>query len=172
MADLRNALRQRLTGRTCLMGIGNPDRGDDGFGVRLAEAVHALGVSDVIVAERTPERFVPPLRRGDFQTILFLDTVEMGAAPGDVALWDACEIVGRYPQLSTHKLSLGTLARLIEIETDGATRVFLLGVQPQSVDHTLGLSEPVQTTLDVLRDLLAEILPAGTQPLAVCGERP
>ena len=96
----------------------------------------------------------------------------MGAAPGDVALWDACEIVGRYPQLSTHKLSLGTLARLIEIETDGATRVVLLGVQPQSVDQAPGLSEPVQTTLDVLRDLLAEVLPAGTQPPAVCGERP
>ena len=39
MADLREALHERLTGRTCLMGIGNPDRGDDGFGVRLAEAV-------------------------------------------------------------------------------------------------------------------------------------
>ena len=48
----------------------------------------------------------------------------------------------------------------------------ILGVQPQSVDHAPGLSEPVQTTLEVLRDLLAEVLPAGTQPLAVCGERP
>jgi hydrogenase maturation protease len=172
MADLREALRQRLTGRTCLMGIGNPDRGDDGFGVRLAEALRTLGCPDVIVAERTPERSVPHLRRGDFQTVLFLDTVEMGAAPGDVALWDGCEIVGRYPQVSTHKLSLGTLARLIERETGGATRVLLLGVQPQSVDHASGLSEPVRTTLELLRDLLTEVLPAGTQPLAVCGERP
>jgi hydrogenase maturation protease len=172
MADLREALHERLRGRTCLMGIGNPDRGDDGFGVRLAEAVRTLGYPDVIVAERTPERSVPHLRRGDFQTVLFLDVVEMGAAPGDVALWNGCEIVGRYPQVSTHKLSLGTVARLIESETDGATRVFLLGVQPQSVDHASGLSEPVRTTLEVLRDLLAEVLPAGTQPLAVCGERP
>lgn len=172
MTDLREALRERLRGRTCLMGIGNPDRGDDGFGVRLAEAVQALGYPDVIVAERTPERFVPQLRRGNVRTVLFLDAVDMGAAPGDVALWDGCEIVARYPQVSTHKLSLGTLARLIESETDGATRVFLLGVQSQSVDHASGLSEPVRTTLDALRDLLAEVLSAETQPLAVCGERP
>jgi hydrogenase maturation protease len=124
----------------------------------------------VIVAERTPERYMPQLSRGDFQTVLFLDAVEMGAAPGGVVLLEGHEIVARYPQVSTHKLSLGTLARLIE--TEASTRVFLLGVQPQSLDNASRLSEPVRTTLEILRDLLAEVLPAGTQPLAVCGERP
>jgi len=170
MPDLRDDLRRRLTARVCLVGIGNPDRGDDGFGARLAEAVRTLGYPDVIVAERTPERYMTQLSRGDFQTVLFLDAVEMGAAPGGVVLLEGREIVARYPQVSTHKLSLGALARLIE--TEGSTRVFLLGVQPQSVDHASGLSEPVQTTLEVLRDLLAEVLPVGTEPLAVCGERP
>jgi hydrogenase maturation protease len=122
------------------------------------------------VAERTPERYMPQLSRGDFQTVLFLDAVEMGAAPGGVVLLEGHEIVARYPQVSTHKLSLGTLARLIE--TEASTRVFLLGVQPQSLDNASRLSEPVRTTLEILRDLLAEVLPAGTQPLAVCGERP
>lgn len=170
MPDLRDDLRRRLTARVCLVGIGNPDRGDDGFGARLAEAVRTLGYPDVIVAERTPERYMTQLSRGDFQTVLFLDAVEMGAAPGGVVLLEGREIAARYPQVSTHKLSLGALARLIE--TEGSTRVFLLGVQPQSVDHASGLSEPVQTTLEVLRDLLAEVLPVGTEPLAVCGERP
>jgi hydrogenase maturation protease len=170
MPDLRDDLRRRLTARVCLVGIGNPDRGDDGFGARLAEAVRTLGYPDVIVAERTPERYMTQLSRGDFQTVLFLDAVEMGAAPGGVVLLEGREIVARYPQVSTHKLSLGALARLIE--TESPTRVFLLGVQPQSVDDASGLSEPVRTTLEVLRDLLAEVLPAGTKPLAVCGERP
>jgi hydrogenase maturation protease len=170
MPDLRDDLRRRLTARVCLVGIGNPDRGDDGFGARLAEAVRTLGYPDVIVAERTPERYMTQLSRGDFQTVLFLDAVEMGAAPGGVVLLEGREIVARYPQVSTHKLSLGALARLIE--TEGSTRVFLLGVQPQSVDNASGLSESVQTTLEVLRDLLAEVLPVGTEPLAVCGERP
>jgi hydrogenase maturation protease len=170
MPDLRDDLRRRLTARVCLVGIGNPDRGDDGFGARLAEAVRTLGYPDVIVAEGTPERYMTQLSRGDFQTVLFLDAVEMGAAPGGVVLLEGREIVARYPQVSTHKLSLGALARLIE--TEGSTRVFLLGVQPQSVDNASGLSESVQTTLEVLRDLLAEVLPVGTEPLAVCGERP
>jgi hydrogenase maturation protease len=169
-SSLRQRLQACLTARVCLVGIGNPERGDDGFGVRLAEAVRSLGYPDVIVAERTPERYMTQLSRGDFQTVLFLDAVEMGAAPGGVVLLEGREIVARYPQVSTHKLSLGALARLIE--TEGSTRVFLLGVQPQSLDNASGLSEPVRTTLEVLRDLLTEVLPAGTKPLAVCGERP
>ena len=39
MPDLREQLQQLLQGRVCLMGLGNVDFGDDGFGVRLAEAL-------------------------------------------------------------------------------------------------------------------------------------
>ena len=60
---------------------------------RLAEAVRTLGYPDVIVAERTPERYMTQLSRGDFQTVLFLDAVEMGAAPGGVVLLEGREKV-------------------------------------------------------------------------------
>ena len=93
----------------------------------------------------------------------------MSAAPGDVIFLEGAEIAARYPQVSTHKLSLGTIARLIEAQ--GPTRVFLLGVQPQSVGDAAELSAPVRTTLEILRDLLVEMLAIGTKPLAVCGER-
>jgi len=168
MQSLRDELRQRLTGRVGLVGVGNPDCGDDACGLRLAEAMRDLGYSDVILAERTPERWTEPLVRGGFQTVVFLDAVRMGAAPGDVVFLPGAEIAARYPQVSTHKLSLGTIARLIE--SHAQTRVFLLGVQPQAVEHRAGLSPPVRATLEVLRDLLVEILPVETTPLAVCGE--
>jgi hydrogenase 3 maturation protease len=170
MRTLQAELADGLRGRVCLVGIGNPDRGDDGFGLRLAEALGTLGCSDVILAERLPERWMERMTRGGFQTVLFLDAVDMGAAPGSVVLLKGDEIAARYPQVSTHKLSLGTLARLIEAEGD--ERVLLLGVQPQSVAEAVELSEPVRITLEILRDLLAEILTAPTEPLAACGERP
>ena len=170
MPDLREDLRGRLTGRVCLLGIGNPDRGDDGLGVRLAEAVRAAGYPGVIVAERTPERWVAEVVRGGWQTVVLLDAIEMGAAPGTVVLLDAREITARFPQVSTHKFSLGTIARLLEAE--GRMRVCLLGVQPAGVAHAAGLSDPVRTTLEILRTLLVDVLPVGTEPLAVCGERP
>jgi hydrogenase maturation protease len=170
MPDFRDDLRRSLTGRVCLMGIGNPDRGDDGLGVRLAEAVRAAGYPGVIVAERTPEQWIAETVRGGWQTVVLLDAVEMGSPAGTVVLLDAREIAARFPQVSTHKLSLGTIARLIEAE--GAMRVCLLGVQPACLGHAAGLSDPVRTTLEILRTLLVEILPAGNELLAFCGERP
>jgi len=168
MRDLRDDLRRCLTGRVCLVGIGNPDRGDDAFGVILADSMRRLGYPEVILADRTPERWTGWLAQSRFQAVLFLDAVEMGAAPGDVVFLASAQIAARYPQLSTHKLSLGTLAALIEAE--GPTRVFLLGVQPQSLDYGADLSVPVRTTLEILRDLLAENLTTRAEPLTVCGE--
>jgi hydrogenase maturation protease len=169
MPSLRVELQRHLTGRVGLVGVGNPDCGDDACGLRLAEAVRERGYLDVILAERSPERWTERLARGGFQTVLFLDAVRMGAAPGDAVFLSAAEIAARYPQVSTHKLSLGTIARLIEAEAP--THVFLLGVQPQSMAYGAQLSAPVRATLEVLRDLLLAILPVGTIPLAVSGER-
>jgi hydrogenase maturation protease len=109
------------------------------------------------------------LAGGDFDTVVFLDAADMRAAPGDAALLESAQIVARYPQVSTHALSLGTLARLIE--ATGRTRVFLLGVQPQVIGESPELSTAVRTTAEILRDLLCERLGAGTEPLVVCGER-
>jgi hydrogenase maturation protease len=168
MRSLRDELVGRLRGRVCLVGVGNPDRSDDAVGVRLAEAMRALGCPDVILAERSPERWLGWLARGEFHTVVFLDAVEMGAAPGAVVFLDGAQIAGRYPQLSTHKISLGTLARLIE--ADGPSRAFLLGVQPQSVAAGNALSPPVQETLHLLRDVLAETLALQTESLFACGD--
>ena len=139
--------------------------------MRLAEALRAAGYPDVIVAERTPEQWVPSSCGAGARPSCFLDAVEMGRRPGPSFSSTPREIVARFPQVSTHKLSLGTLARLIEAERRervlpprGAARV--------AVGHAAGLSAPVCTTLEILRTLLVEVLPVGTEPLAVCGERP
>ena len=152
MPDLQEELRARLAGRTAIVGIGNTDRGDDALGVRLAEALGGAGCPDVTIAGPVPENFVGKLAQGGFDSVLFVDAVEMGAGPGSVALLGAAEIRNRFPQVSTHKYSLGTLAQVIEKES--GARVWLLGVQPAS----LVLSEPVRTTTALLKDLLVDVL--------------
>ena len=41
MTDLRTTLFERLTGRVCLLGIGNANQGDDGLGMQLAQDLQA-----------------------------------------------------------------------------------------------------------------------------------
>ncbi len=106
------------------------------------------------MAGTTPERYVPFLSGGGFDTVLFLDAVEVGAAPGSVVLLDSGEMAARWPQVSTHKLSLGLLARLIE--SDGGTRAWLLGIQPETLEPGRGISPVVSATLESLAGLLRE----------------
>ncbi len=151
MADLQAALAARLAGRTCVVGLGNVERGDDGFGVRLAEALREAGCADVHVAGMSPERWLRHLRQYD--TVLFVDAVRMDRAPGTAVLLDAAELVSRYPQVSTHTLSLGTLARLIEAE---GKNVLLLGVEPERLTGSC-LSACVRISVQALVTILCDL---------------
>ncbi|MDR7418645.1 MAG: hydrogenase maturation protease [Armatimonadota bacterium] len=153
--ELRDVLRVALAGRPCLVGMGNADRCDDGFGVRLAEALADAG-ADVIVAGTTPERWIGHLARSGFDNVVFLDAVDVGAPPGSAVLMDAGDVEAAVPQISTHKLSVGTLAKLLRAQS--RARVWLLGVQPVSVREGTGLSAPVEASLHALETLVRAAL--------------
>jgi len=150
MNNLREQLEQSLAGRVCFMGLGNVDYGDDGFGVRLAEELKAAGIPDVVVAGTAPDRWISHF--AGFDHIVFLDAVEFGRAPGSVVFLDSTEIAARYPQVSTHKISLAVLARWIELA--GSTKAWLLGVQPESLKTAPQLTPTLQLTLKALRELI------------------
>ena len=166
MQDLKDTLRQCFEGRVCLMGIGNVDYSDDGFGVVLAEKIEERFRAresgdrhEVINAGTVPERFIEPVVEKDFDHFIFFDAVDVGAEGGSVVFLDAEEIMSLYPQFSTHKISLGLIAKLIG--RNGRTKTWLLGVQPGSVGIGQGFTEEVKGTLNILEDVLWELLHAA-----------
>jgi hydrogenase maturation protease len=161
MPDLREQLQQLLQGRVCLMGLGNVAYGDDGFGVRLAEAlISSASVAGsrcrVIIAGTTPEWLIGRVVDEHADHVVFLDAVEFGGAPGSVVLLDSDEMAARFPQVSTHKLSLGLLAK--RVEANGRTKAWLLGVQPESLRSGEELTPAVRATFELLLDLLKTCL--------------
>ena len=169
MMNLREQLRECLVGRVFILALGNVDYGDDGLGVRLGERLLAAGMADVTIAGTTPERYLDGLARERFEHVLFLDAVEFGAAAGSVVFLDASAIAARFPQISTHKISLSALSQLAAAN---GTKAWLLGVEPESLKPRQRLTETVETTLEVLSSLLQSLrlqtsLPtAGSQPIA------
>ena len=167
MSDLREQLQQLLQGRVCLMGLGNVDHGDDGFGVRLVEALKSEGrrpkaegnSTQVIVCGTTPERFISRVADDGFDHVIFFDAVDFRGAPGSTVLLNSDEMAARFPQISTHKLSLGLLAR--QVEANGRTKAWLLGVQPESLRPGERLSPTVRATLKLLLELTAEVSLVG-----------
>jgi hydrogenase maturation protease len=158
MPDLDQTLRRCLRGRVCLMGLGNPAHGDDGFGVHLARALApqpGTGTEEtplVLVAGTMPDRLVGRIAAAGYEHIVFMDAADIGGAPGAVAFLDSAQMAARFPQVSTHGMSLGLLARWAE--QGGATRAWLLGAQPQCLRPAQRLTPVLQVTLQALAAVL------------------
>jgi len=151
MDDFRLQL-SLLDGRVGLMGIGNIEQGDDGFGVRLAEQLSRDGLPNVILAGTEPELFLGRCAGGGLNHLVFLDAVEFGGAPGSVVFLDSGQIQAKFAQISTHKLSLGLLAKCVE--AGGSTRAWLLGAQPETLHHSSLLSPIMHRTVSILAELI------------------
>lgn len=160
ITDLRQQIASCGRKRVCLMGLGGGASGDDAFGVRLAEDLALSGLTNVIVAGTEPERFFGRVVEAGYDHLVFLDSVDVGAAPGSAVWLDSRAMTARFPQMSTHRISLGMLARLAE--SYGGIRVWLLGVQPQSLKPADGLTPPVEATCAILRGWLLESCPPRT----------
>lgn len=158
MESLGEQLRS-LHGRICLMCVGNPDGGDDALGVRLGEELTREQLSGVVIAGAELERFLARGVSDGYDHLVFVDAVDFGGPPGSVVFLNSEEMAARFPQVSTHRLSLGLLGRWIE--SQGNTRAWLLGVQPESLVPEHALSRSAQTTLALLKETLIRRLKVG-----------
>ena len=163
--DLRQELRECVQGRVCLLGVGNPDQGDDGLGIKLAESLEKklkdLPNGPVVIDGGTmPERYIGQVTEGGFDRLVFLDAVEFGGEPGSVLVANGEEMESRFPQVSTHRISLGMLASWVE--GNGKTKVRLIGVQPESLKMGQGLTPTVEKTVQILEEVLGDLWCEGT----------
>ena len=167
MLQFEQQLSRVCQGRVCLMGIGNVDLGDDGFGVRLAEAIgqERMPRVEVMIAGTSPERYAGRARDRGWDNLIFLDAVNFGAEPGAVVLLDSAEMVAHFPQVSTHKISLGLLAQCVE--SGSPARVWLLGVQPASLVPGAGLSLPMSRALARVAQALRAARGRSVAPLVI-----
>jgi hydrogenase maturation protease len=159
MPGLPELLQSSLRGRVCFIGLGNVDGGDDGFGVRLAQALDRAGVPEVLIGATAPELLAGRCADSGFDHLVFLDAADFGAAPGSVVFLNSREMAARFPQISTHRISLGMLA--MYVESGGTTRAWLLAAQPESLKPAPALSPAIQTTVAVLAELLASNFSGG-----------
>lgn len=155
MPSLRQQLEGCLAGSVCFIGLGNTHYSDDGFGVRLAEQLIAGGMQHVLVAGTAPDRFLGRLVHPNFDHVIFLDAADFGSAPGSTVFLNSSEMAARYPQISTHKVSLALLAQFVE--AGGSTKAWLLGVQPESVKVGEELTATIKKSLAAIAELLLSL---------------
>lgn len=147
-------LRERLQGRVVIAGVGNPLRGDDGFGPYMIRRLRGRVEAALFDCGSVPENFLGPIRRQRPDTILVLDAADFSADPGKVKVFDSS--VWQGGGLSTHNLSLGLFADLLLRET-GAP-VYLVAVQPKRIGFGQTMSSEVKEGCRKLQRWLTSLL--------------
>jgi hypothetical protein len=70
-------------------------------------------------------------------------------------------MAARVPQISTHRISLGMLAKYVE--SSGKTRAWLLGAQPATLRRAPAISPALQSTVTALTELIAGVMSEAMQ---------
>lgn len=154
--SLPEQLRERLTGKLAVVGVGNSLRGDDAAGCRVAQRLRPTAQASVFVAGDVPESVLFQVVAARPDTVVFIDAADLGAAPGAVALLEQDQLTGYCP--TTHRVPLRLLMDILRREA--RADVFLLAIQPGRIDLGSPISSRVEASVALLAEALQEILDA------------
>ena len=152
--NLREQLSNAMQGNVVVMGIGNPCRGDDAAGSRVAQQICTAPGVFVIDAQDVPENYLCQAADQRPNTIVLIDCVDMKSAPGSVALFDEDQTAAYWP--STHRVPVSLLVDYLKRTT--AARVFLIAIQPQQTGFLQPMSAEVLSSVEVITDVLNEVI--------------
>ncbi len=158
MQDLVSYLKS-LDSRSVLVGVGNPLRGDDGFGPELVGRLGEALPFKTIDAGDEPEDCLEQVVALRPSKVLIADAVAFGGRPGDAVLLEP-ESLGKKITVSTHQLPLMMFIRLLRERLPGA-EVKVLGLQPKSIELGKGLSPQVDKSMDMLVQVISGLAAAG-----------
>jgi len=158
--DLIGDLAKRLgIERTVVCGIGNELRGDDGVGMLIAGNLSGENLRDdvqVIQCGELPENFLQDIVEHDPGCVVMLDAVDAGKPTGNIVLVESGEIVSN--TISTHRLPLSFLSKIIESRLDHEVDIFVIGIQIENCGFGEEMTPAVVRSADVLRSSLSRLL--------------
>jgi hydrogenase maturation protease len=147
-----------------VIGLGNPLRGDDGAGVRVAQALAAQALPpDVEVVDGgTRGLGIVSLLEGRRRVIL-VDAADVGQSPGQFVRFtlDEARLLGDDCHLSVHAAGLRDALLLAQALKVLPAQVIIFGVQPARLEWDSDLSPQVEAALPGLVAAVLEEV-AGT----------
>jgi hydrogenase maturation protease HycI len=152
--NLREQLSNAIQGNVVVMGIGNPCRGDDAAGSRVAQQICSAPGVCVIDAQDVPENYLCQVAGQRPDTIVLIDCVDLKSAAGSVAVLDAYQTVAYWP--STHRVPVSLLVDHLERTTHA--RIILIAIQPHDTGFLQSMSAEVLSSVEGIADVLNDVL--------------
>lgn len=151
-ADLKDILK----GKIVIIGIGNIIRGDDGFGPLLIEKIKGGAGVMCLDGGTAPENYLGKIAKENPDTLLIVDAVHLGRNPGEYEILRQEDIAKC--GFTTHDISPVMFIEYLTKET--GANVYMLGVQPQSIDLGFEISPKLKEVLDEVSGKILEVINA------------
>ncbi len=149
---MENIFLPIMRGKTVIVGIGNPLRGDDGFGPALIGRLQGKINMICVDAGNAPENYLGRIIKENPDTVLLVDVAHLDLEPGKYQILQPPDILKC--GLTTHDMSSRMLIDFLENQTQAD--IFMLAVQPKNISLGEKISECVGKTLDEIELLIKE----------------
>lgn len=141
-----------MPGEVLVIGVGNPYRRDDGFGVAVLQRLREFDAAGVRIVEESGEPTALIARWSGEHSVIMVDAVSSGATPGTVhrlecgdGNWDTGARAGA---ASTHGLGIADAVELGRSLDRLPRRLVIFGVETADVSNGEGLTSPVAAAVD------------------------
>ncbi len=144
---------------TRVIGIGNPDRGDDGVGRAVAERLRELGPG-VDVVEQGGEATALLAAMEGAARVFFIDACVSGVAAGTIRRFDLAKapLPPLRPGVSSHGFGLAEALQLAAALGQMPSQCVVYAIEGAEFAHGAPLSPPVRAAVeDVVGRLSAEL---------------
>jgi len=145
MTNVKKRLKGLIDSKSVVViGLGNPDRADDRVGIEVAKKLKELAPDRIFLEQDGLEGVVLDiLNRKDAETVLFIDAVDFDGRAGEIQIFSQATF--QFRRISTHKVSLELLSALLRKE---GKAIYLLGIQPSTLDFDSKISDEVKKSLE------------------------
>ena len=133
-----------MTRPVLVIGIGNPDRGDDAVGVHVARQVAAERLDILALEFDDPSEALDAWTAED--TVVLADAISSGGRPGDIHVVDVRQQrlpAGNWSAGGSHALGLAAVVELARSLDLLPRRLVVVGVEAARFDHGAEMSEAV-----------------------------
>ena len=144
---------------TLVLGLGNPLRGDDGVGPRIAKELVHRGLPEGVTTFHGGTGGLGLLKVLEgWRRVVIVDAADVGREPGQFVRFtpDQVRFVRATNAFSLHHAGLGDVLALTRALGRTLPEIVVFGVQPAEVGWGEGLSPAVQAALPALADAVLE----------------
>jgi hydrogenase 3 maturation protease len=148
-SDLTQRLQPYAKEKIVFIGLGNTLRGDDAAGLILLKKIEQLSAfknSHFISAGANPENYLQKILEINAEVVIFLDTAQMGLAPGTIAFVDSKSLAKN--NFSTHTYSIAMVEEYLTMQQN--LDFIYLGIEPVDTRINRPLSPAVRRGIDQL----------------------